>query len=803
MKKKVFISILPIALLTLIALILIVGLSPNNIAYASDEISPYTIERGANYYNPYCDLDNGFIPKLPIEIVYDVNGKSINNTYVHMDVLHDDGTSKLAALYAKPKQHIKHDNYTNKYTYVSNCIEKITFLSERYTYDCKFYTNADLVDDSYSGNIYGVGQAKQRLGKGALFYRVRESVNSGWSNWIHIYNMFGSSNRLDMNFKITSPCDIEMVNLYELKATKNRKDYWYNLRQEFELHFRNDDYKLVVVEDGTNTTLSSGANGNSYTDKGFKILKDAFKIISVKKDSGNYITYSGEQLDQISFVDNGVYTIKFTQDSSTYYQTVVVDKREPSINIGGVECNKAYNRLVKINNVTYKCFNSKNAVALTWTNSSDKAPITVSKLQNGNYIPIENGEKLNLGEYTIRVSKKYTHDTVNVDYNIKIDDFKPTYNYNLLLNGEAYTNRTNRYKTKYYGVKIGGVNYGYFTKQAALDKGLNYERTNFVTQSGSSYQYRGKTYATDQTLTVAMNAYVMANYYFENRDLTSNAQTVLQSNLKDSRLYLNGFQFTYNSVYSNSVRVFKAEDRFPTLDNAVKAILRDTAYPSVINIAYGKTVDSQLSASGKYYIRETNVFGNEHFYEAYYVASNVTSANISYYDANGILKTGSITSGSANLSGITSLHISNIKNALDQYATIKITNTAKTVNKILVVGDEYTLTEAGTYTLLFIDRNGKQFTKTVTITNPNFVLNGVENSGTANNDVTISLKSGYTVVTFVDGGEPLGGEVFKLNSKTQRYEYTVRQGAAEKDVVLIVKYGNETIQIGFSMTAKA
>ena len=238
------------------------------------------------------------------------------------------------------------------------------------------------------------------------------------------------------------------------------------------------------------------------------------------------------------------------------------------------------------------------------------------------------------------------------------------------------------------------------------------------------------------------------------------------------------------------------------MDADVKSILRDTANKSVINITYGKTVDSQLTESGKYYIRETNIFGNEHFYEAYYVASNVTSADISYYDANGILKTGSISSGSANPSGITSLHISNIKNALDQYATIKITNTAKTVNKILVVGDEYTLTEAGTYTLLFIDRNGKQFTKTVTITNPNFVLNGVENSGTANNDVTISLKSGYTVVTFVDGGEPLSGDVFKLNSKTQRYEYTVRQSAEEKDVVLIVKYGNETIQIGFSMTAK-
>ena len=800
MKKKVFITILPISLLMLIALIILVGLSTNNIAYASDEISPYTIERGSLYYNPYCDLDNGFVPKLPIEMVNDVNGKIINITEVHMDVVYNNSTSSTVYTYAKPKQHIKY----NTYTYVSDCVERITFLGQNYTYDCKFYTNSDIVDDSYSGSIHGVGQAKQRLGKGALFYRVREFVNSSWSDWTHIYNLFGTNNTVYLNFKITSPCDIEMVNVYELKSTKNGKDYYYNLRQEFDIHFRNNDYNLFIVEEDTNSTLSRTSGNTSYTDKGFKILKDAFKTISVKKDSGNYITYSGDQLDKKSFVENGVYQIKYTQDSLTYYQTVVVDKREPSINIGGVECNKAYNRLMQINGVPYKCFSSKNAVALTWDDNTNEVPISVSKLVNGKYVSIENGEKLNLGNYVIRISKKYTHDTVSFDYYIKIDDFQPNYNYKLLLNGDAYTNKTNRYKTKYYGVKLGGVNYGFSTKQAALEKGLDYERTNFVTQNGSSYQYRGKTYANNTTLTSAMNAYVMANYYFENRDLTSNAQTVLQSNLKDDRLYLNGFQFTYNSnpVYSNSVRVLKATDKYTSLDADVKSILRDTANKSVKNLMYSKTVDSQLTESGKYYIRETNIFGNEHFYEAYYVASNVTSADISYYDANGILKTGSITSESTNLSGVTSLHISNIRNAFDQYATIKITNTAKTANKILVVGDQYILTEEGTYTLLFIDRNGKQFTKTVTITNPNFVLNGVENSGTANNDVTISLKSGYTVVAFVDGGESLSEEVFKLNSKTQRYEYILRQGAVEKDVVLIVIYGNETLQIGFSMTAK-
>jgi len=802
MKQKIFLIFAPVALMLLIVLIICISLTPNNIAYASDGISPYTIEQGFIYYLPYCDIDNGFIPKLPVAIEKDVNGREINDTGVHMDLVRKNNNNIYTSSYERPKQYLRYNHYTHAYSQDNNYIHNVTLWGAENAFDFRLYTNDDIVDDSYSGYIHGVGNAKQRIGKSALFYRIKESATGEWTQWTHVYNLFGSSNSVYLNFAITSPCDIEMVNVYELKATKSRKDYYYNLRQEFEIHFRNEADKLVIVEDGTNTTLSSTSNSISYTDKGFKILNDPFKTISIKKDNGNYMTNS--ELDKLSFVENGVYQIKYTQDGTTYNQTVVVDQSEPSINIGGEVCSSAYDKLLKINGITYQCFNSKNAVALTWTNNTNKVPITVSKLENGEYKPIENGERLNLGNYIIKVSKHYTRETISRGYNIIIDNFLPNYNHELLRNGESYTNRPNRFSTRYYGVKINNVNYGYATQQAALEKGLEYERANFVTQNGSNFQYRGKTYTSNLSLTSAMNAYVKANYYFENRDLKSGAQTVLQSELKDNRLYLNGFKFEYNSnpVYSNSVRVLKATDKYPNLDADVKSILRDTSNKSVVNIMYEKTVDSQLSAGGKYYIRETNVFGNEYFYEAYYVANNETSASISYYDTNGILKNGSITSGSANISGVTSLHISKITNELDQYATIKITKDGKTV-KILVVGDEYTLTEAGTYTLLFIDRNGKEFTKSVTITNPNFVLNGVVNSGTANNDVTISLKGGYEIEMFVVGGEIISGEVFKLNSKTQRYEYTVQQDKTEKDVVLILKYGNDTINIGFTINAKA
>jgi len=807
MKRKEFILILPIVLIMLLLLGVLISLVPNdNIAYAnSSDISPYIIERGALYYNSYCDTDNGFIPKTPIELVYDVNGRIINDaSHINLDVQFYYNNATTAYCYAKPEDHLRYTTYTRAYSNITNYVNRVDLFGKDYKF--RFYTNYrdEIVDDSYKGNIAGVKNVTTRLGKGAVFYRIKYAENNGWSEWTEKLNIFGNSSEYYLPITINSDCDIEIVNVYEILSVKDGIKYYYNLRQDFVFKCRKKTYNSFAIENGTGSTLVQSPDSTASTKSGFFINPTSGTTYRIKKDDGAYQNYSSSALVNKTFTDNGVYEINYLDPSAKLYekQVITVDNRDIDVKINGQLCEK-YKNAIRIDGEDYLCFNSTNPLSITWSKYTNGVPIVVSRIQNNQSASIKSGDKLNPGTYKIQAVKKYSLTNVIKTYNVFIGDIQPIYNYELLRNGESYTNRPNRFSTRYYGVKLNNVNYGYATQQAALEKGLEYERSNFVTQNGSNYQYRGKTYTNNEALTSAMNAYVKANYFFENRDLKSGAQTVLQSELKDNRVYLNGFKFEYNSnpVYSNSVRVLKATDKYPNLDADVKSILRDTSNKSVVNIMYEKTVDSQLSAGGKYYIRETNVFGNEYFYEAYYVANNETSASISYYDTNGILKNGSITSGSANISGVTSLHISKITNELDQYATIKITKDGKTV-KILVVGDEYTLTEAGTYTLLFIDRNGKEFTKSVTITNPNFVLNGVKNTGTANNDVTISLKGGYEIEMFVVGGEIISGEVFKLNSKTQRYEYTVQQDTTEKDVVLILKYGNDTINIGFSMTAK-
>lgn len=777
---------------------------------SAEENPSRVIESGLEFSNTLCNLDNGFIPYNE-EFKRDSHGNTINsggdiNLEVHEFT--SGNTFYTTKCYVRHKKYLCRNIRTNAISAGTNYYNKV-IVDSGYVCKIKIQTNRDIVDDSWEGGVYGVPNSTGKIGKGALFYRINtydENGNYVTGNWMNIFNLFGNSTNYYLPFQINGECDLEMVNVYE-KYVDNQ---YYNMRQEFMIKFRTPNEGQFIIEKDTGSVLTQNyVTTSASTNKGFMIEPSGFMTVKVSHNGGAVQNYNLAQLKAKQFVENGVYDIEFLSDIETYGRDhrIIVDKTLPGVNVGTEFIGETYEH-----NYNGKYFiKSDTALNVSWSVGENFVPLTVKKKIGDILIDVQQNDVLELGEHTLVVTKNYSLESVTAEIKIEIKAFAADNNYNLLTSGSEYANLPNKFSTRYYGVRLiengKTVNYGYSTKQAALEKGMSYEYENEVTENADgTYLYRGVTFPDNASMTAVINQYVQANYYFENRDLTDTNTTMLDASLKQQTVYLNGFRFTYgsNPAYSNSVRMIKSTESFPTLDATVKSILRDVENANVINIQYETDLNNQLSETGRYFIRETNCFGAEYFYEAIYVAENCTTATIVYSNTSGIPTSTILDCNSVITLQGSNFNISAIENVWDEFATIKITNFTNTINKILVAGDTFQITEEGTYQLRFIDRNGFEFTKTLMVSLPDVELKGVENGGTADNNVTISLKNGYTLTAFYVNGAALPSTSFVLNADTQRYEYTIMQTDIAQEVVLLVNYGNDiSYQIGFTVSPQA
>lgn len=801
--------ILAVALFLLLILCCTLFVTTETKVASAAEIKPFVVEADLEYTNTICELDNMYRP-IGVGYVYDSKGNIINcGSDVNLEAheFNANGSFSKVSCYVRHKEYYKRNRRTNVTEYASNYFNRVNITAGKY-YKIKIQTNKDIINDSWSGGVEGVSGSNSRIGKGAIFYRINEYNSNGTYQlgaWTKLYDIFRSSQNYYLGLQINHTCDLEIINVYE----KYVEGAYYNLRQEFKICFRDSNAFVFTQEVNTNSELTRTYSvSEATTNHGFYITPSGYMDVSINYNGGGYVNYTFAQLEHKSFVDDGVYDIKFfiEGNNSTYTHTIVVDKAMPSIILGQYECTENYEHIY---NGYFYC-DTDSPLTISWPEDEDVAPISVKIRQSdGTYTDVSMGDVFSAGSYSFYITKNYTHQVLGLFMDVIIDNFTPVYNYDLLLNGEQYSMQPNRFSTRYYGVSLTDsgqtVNFGYAAKEDALTKGYSYEwDKQVVVNPDGTYSYRGTTYANNALVTAAINDYVLANYYFENRDLSDNNTTVLETSLQSQTLYLNGFRFMYqdNPVYSQSVRMFKATAGFPTLDDNVKSVLRDENNPNVLTILYGQEVGAQLVNTGKYYILETNCFGNEYFYEAIYVATNTTEMTLTYDDINGIEHTTVIDSAFSSLLQGTQFDIISITNEFDEFATVKIVNADGSFHKILVAGDNCSLTLAGEYTLTFIDRNGNTFVKTLSIVQPQVMLIGVENSGTADNDVTISLEGGYTITGFFVNGVQGETSAFELNPENQRYEYVVEQSAVMQQVVLFVSYpSGQSYTIAFTVNS--
>lgn len=189
---------------------------------------------------------------------------------------------------------------------------------------------------------------------------------------------------------------------------------------------------------------------------------------------------------------------------------------------------------------------------------------------------------------------------------------------------------------------------------------------------------------------------------------------------------------------SDSIRVFPSQEEkdkllqhkpyingFQFINVADYDVTEITAYcekdGKTYNIQFNKPIEEQLHISSKYTITETNAYGDSVSYDVYFVNENQT---ISHWIAttNGVESVVDVSSRDVNNGKIKitadSLVLQDIANALDENAIVAIKAPGLYAFEITCLVSEmegFTLYEAGTYELTFVDMTGHFYQFIVTI----------------------------------------------------------------------------------------
>lgn len=250
-------------------------------------------------------------------------------------------------------------------------------------------------------------------------------------------------------------------------------------------------------------------------------------------------------------------------------------------------------------------------------------------------------------------------------------------------------------------------------------------------------------------LTAALNYYAKLNVeisYFNTTDEFT--YQTYNNDLLDSLESLN---------ISDSIRVFPSQEEkdklikhkpyingFEFINVADYDVVEVTAYcekdGKTYNIQFNKPIEEQLHISSKYTITETNIYGDSVSYDVYFVNENQT---ISHWIAttNGVESIVDISSRDVNNGKIKitadSLVLQDITNMLDENAIVAIKAPglyAFEITCLVSEMDGFTLYEAGTYELMFVDMTGHYYQFIVTI------------NGRQWNDVLAQNTTSYTAL---------------------------------------------------------
>ena len=144
--------------------------------------------------------------------------------------------------------------------------------------------------------------------------------------------------------------------------------------------------------------------------------------------------------------------------------------------------------------------------------------------------------------------------------------------------------------------------------------------------------------------------------------------------------------------------------------------------------------------------------------------------------------------------------ISNITNVFDEYATVIVRNITTNKKSIYVVGEvSKFIGTPGQYEIICIDRNNNSIEIEIIVTGERaFYLEGVMNSGTANNDVTVMLDENFVVVYSAINGEIIQLD-FVYNEETGYVEYTFEQTEEFQEIVILGNYAGEDVIIAFKI----
>ena len=694
----------------------------------------------------YCPLDNGYQ-------IQDYNihyGNYHPEDCVNIEPVNMIKTYRLGSTTAKPvdayKRLIDDDHIqTNIMKYdIANDFIELSISSNSGTELNPCY---EINDDNYSGEIKGLEEfGKARVGYGRLMVKI---VN--YKDGIAQSPQLLSYTNCKTTFKfltVKQECDVYLYYVYEvheIPANIFQRHTYHNMRVEYRLQFRNRSTKIGLKEASTNSELLPDDNNNSYTKNGFKIdiMGNNFYTIATKLNDGSYENRTIQQLKNQSFTTSGKWTIKITnawEDTAEYI--VYVDKQAPTAYING-------NNLMNYSNMDGKYLAFTGTPTVTWDTSAYTAPITATyQKDNGTVQTLSNGQVLTKGTYKITLSKPTGLETV---YYVKVDDYIPNKNYLLLKDNETYKSMLNRYQTKLWAVNVGTEVRGFGDYDVALEAAYDYEWSLVSQNSDGTLSYRTQTYSTNEALTLAMEPYAKANvqrtyYNIETPNLS------LTENAYDGQiLYLNGFKFIYNenAVFSQEVRYYKLSDLETTIDENVKLKARNGNI-----LPYNTLVDTILSTSGRYVIYEKNIFGNEYFYEVYFVNENTSSVTMEYsFNDQSLIAILDQTKNGSNFS-VTSFKLSNFENALDPFCEIIIQS--NDYFKILIPEDLETdwIITNGVYQITFIDRNSNKFEITVNVQGEPYLIDGVPNfSENINIAVTIKINSDCTINLFTINGE--------------------------------------------------
>lgn len=668
-----------------------------------------------------------------------------------------------------------------------------------------------LSHDTYKKDVDGIAN-DQELGKGAVFYRFINYTNGVGTtgNWVKLRNIFANSNEFQLPITINKECELEIKLFIEMKQSiftshNVRTDYKIRFINKFEetgltIKDANDDNKIF------GTTQMVYEKIPVYANKDFKIdnVGQGFlRDIKVNYNGKSQTNVNISKLSETTYSNPGTYVFNYkygyfdgiTLEDYRKEQTVYLDKEKTYFKINGVLCNPNTYPYFKDGKMA---FSSREDQVLTWERRETQAPFKI----------IVDGEEvaqnylLKRGAHEIKIQHDGGTWKKTETYNIIVDEFIPNFSHNTLLNNSVYADRANRFSTKMYVVQMpGDIARGYAQLKDAQEYALTMEyMSNVQVLSNGEYEYKGEIYVDNASLTSALNKEI-EKYITKNRDLTINEDMEIDASLRTDKLYLNNYKFTNgnNSIYATTINLILAENINDELNEKYKAYLRDPSYSKNIKLEYGELASSVLTESGKYFIRETSVFGDEYFYEAFYVAKNETQVEIAYLDNNQIEQKITMLENGTRLE-TQGFSISNITNVFDEYATVIVRNITTNKKSIYVVGEvSKFIGTPGQYEIICIDRNNNSIEIEIIVTGERaFYLEGVMNSGTANNDVTVMLDENFVVVYSAINGEIIQLD-FVYNEETGYVEYTFEQTEEFQEIVILGNYAGEDVIIAFKI----